>query len=113
MTKMFDFRTNREKRQGWWLEERATIPCILPMDGLIAVFRRRDIEAFMDQTYPHAIVGNGNKVWYFHEGRDREIAEVDGAEDRIICNPQVLTQHFMKPRQSTSDSPKSAARAQS
>lgn len=89
-----DFRTHFERKKGWWIEERATIPCILPKDGLLAVFRRSDIEEFMDKTYPHKKRSDSEKVWYFNETRDREIAEIDG--DRIACNPQVLLEHFMK-----------------
>jgi len=91
-----DIRTRWEIKRGWWVEERATVPCALPKDGLVVVFRREDVEEFMDKTYPHDTYrDNYQKVWYFNETRDREIAEVD-AEGRICCNPQVLLQHFMK-----------------
>lgn len=90
---MIDLRTPHEKRKGWWIEERATIPCALPKDGLIVVFRREDIEDFMDRTYPFETF-RGQKIWFFNSTKDREIAEVD-CENRISCNPQVLLKHFM------------------
>ncbi len=91
---MIDIRTRYEKKKGWWIEERATVPCALPADGLIVVFRREDVEVLMDATYPHAR-RRGGKVWWFNESRDREIAEID-CENRISANPQVLWSHFMK-----------------
>lgn len=90
---MLDIRTNYEKRKGWWIEERCMFPNALPKDGLIIVFRREDIEVLMDADYPHKTF-NGQKVWYFNETRDREIAELD-ENNRICCNPQVLYRHFL------------------
>jgi hypothetical protein len=87
-----DFRTYFERKRGWWIETRATVPCILPVDGLLAVFRAIDVEAIMDANYPHGQDGH-RKVWWFHEGKDREIAELDG--DRVYANPQVLWDHFL------------------
>lgn len=91
---MKDIRTHFEKRRGWWVEERATVPCAVPADGGVVAFQREDIEKFMDETYPHAGTGI-RKVWYFNETRDREIADCD-ANDRVICNPQVLWRHYMR-----------------
>ena len=91
---MEDIRTYFEKKKGWWIEERAIFPCILPKDGLVVVFKRSDIESIMDSNYPNRGQGFG-KYWFFNETRDREIAEVD-AEDRIVCNPRVLWDHFLR-----------------
>ena len=91
---MIDIRTSSEKRRGWWIEERSTIPCAVAKDGLIVAFRREDAEAIMDKYYPYVGQGFG-KYWYFNKSRDREIAEVD-AEDRIIANPRILWDHFLK-----------------
>lgn len=91
---MEDLRTWYEKKKGWWIEERATIPCALPKDGLIVVFRRADVEKLMDEKYPHHGCGEG-KVWYFNSTLDREIAEID-VEGRVCANPTVLLKHFMR-----------------
>lgn len=90
---MQDFRTNFEKKKGWWVETRATVPCILPADGQVVAFKRADIEKLMNEKYPYADTPCG-RVWYFNKTRDREIAEIDG--DRIVCNPQVLWEYFLK-----------------
>lgn len=90
---MTDFRTYTERKQGWWVETRSTIPCILPKDGLLAVFLLKDVEQLMDSKYPVAVF-NGQKVWFFNSTRDREIAEQDG--DRVYANPQVLTTHYLR-----------------
>lgn len=87
-----DIRTYRQRKLGWWIEERATVHCILPKDGLVAVFRREDVETLMDKTYPHAYRGQ-EKVWFFNDSYDREIAETE--DDRVVANPQVLWQHFL------------------
>lgn len=87
-----DFRTRGEIAKGYWVEERSTIPCILPKDGLLAIFQRKDIEAFLDKTYP-GIERYGERVWFFNSSRDREIAETQWK--RVYANPQVLLQHFM------------------
>lgn len=89
---MLDFRTSSEKKAGWWQETRATVPCILPRDGQLAVFQRKDVENIMDEKYPHS--KQQNKIWWFNETKDREIAECD--DDRIYANPQVLWTHFME-----------------
>lgn len=89
---MNDFRDHFEKKRGWWLEERATVPCIIPKDGLLAVFRREDVETMMDNKYPHGNNGS-TKVWWFNDTKDREIAEVENG--RVYANPQVLWEHFM------------------
>lgn len=91
-----DIRTSWERKHGWWIEERATVPCALPEDGLIVVFRREDVEAIIDAWYPHTRAGD-DKIWYFNETRDREIAEID-TEGRISANPHVLLAHFMRAR---------------
>lgn len=88
-----DFRTHIEKKRGFWVEERSSVPCILPADGQLAIFLAKDIEALMDATYPFEIRNGLDKVWYFNTTKDREIAEADG--DRIYCNPQVLLQHYL------------------
>lgn len=98
MADKIDIRTYYERKKGWWIEERATVHCVLPKDGLLAVFRREDIEELMDREYPHVTRPNNEKVWYFNETRDREIAEID-PDNRIACNPQVLLEHFMKREQ--------------
>jgi hypothetical protein len=83
-----EIRTRSEIRKGWWLEQRYSVVCALPPDGLIVVFRRKDVEAIFDEIYPHR--GSGfNKVWYFNASRDREIAEID-ADGRVCANPQAL-----------------------
>lgn len=90
---MLDFRTYFEKKKGFWVEEKATVPCILPADGQLAIFLLEDIQALMNQTYPLEVRGD-EIVWFFNETRDREIAETDG--DRVYCNPQVLLKHYMR-----------------
>jgi hypothetical protein len=90
---MTDFRTSREIAKGWVYEPRATVPCILPSDGLLAVFRLKDVEAVLNANYPKR-GGAGNARWYFNDSYDREIADQDG--DRVYANPQVLWQHFMQ-----------------
>lgn len=90
---MIDFRSHFEVKKGWWIEERSSVPCILPADGLLAVFRTRDVEPLMDQKYPHQKYP-GRKVWWFNETKDREIAE-DLGDGRIYANPQVLMEHFL------------------
>lgn len=91
---MQDIRTHFEKKKGWWIEERSTVPCALPADGQVVAFRRVDIEKLMDEKYPSHTYANSEKVWYFNETRDREIAETQ--DDRIVCNPQVLWEHYLK-----------------
>lgn len=89
-----DLRTRGEIRAGWWIEERASVLCALPKDGLIVVFKREDVEAILDAAYPH--IGQGDrKVWFFNNSKDREIAEID-SEGRISANPQVLWEHFIR-----------------
>ena len=91
---MDDLRTYLECKKGWWIEGRATVSCAVSKDGLIVVFKRSEIEKFMDETFPHK--GKGyNKVWYFNSFLDREIAEID-VENRISANPQVLWKHFLQ-----------------
>lgn len=90
---MTDFRTYRERKQGWWVETRSSIPCILPKDGLLAVFQLKDVQELLDTNYPYTIV-NKQRVWFFNSTRDREIAEQDG--DRVYANPQVLTTHYLR-----------------
>jgi len=92
-----DFRTHFEKKKGWWVEENATISCILPKDGLLAVFLRDEAEVVMDANYPFKVF-NGRKHWYFNDTYDRECAEEDhdGTYARIAANPQVLYSHFLK-----------------
>lgn len=87
-----DFRTYREKKSGWWIEERSSVPCILPKDGLLAVFLLKDVEALMDNHYPSKGKGQ-EKRWFFNETFDREIAEI--MDDRVYANPQVLYYHFL------------------
>lgn len=92
---MEDIRTHFERKNGWWMEPNSRVPCALPKDGLLAVFRLADVEKVLDEHYPHRTFKNGGgKVWYFNETRDREIAETD-AEGRVCANPQVLWEHFM------------------
>lgn len=91
---MKDIRTHYERKKGWWLETRSTIPCALPPDGLIVVFRREDAEELMDRLYPHEVI-RGEKVWFFNSTKDREIAEID-VEGRISANPNVLWEHFLR-----------------
>ena len=76
-----------EKKHGWWVEEKATIPCKLPKDGALAVFNLTDCEEVLNGNYP-----KGDGVWYFNDTKDREIAELRGNE--VFCNPQVLWRHF-------------------
>ena len=87
-----DLRSRSERRRGWWIETRATVPCILPQDGTLTVFRLTDVESTLDANYPHHIEPN-RKVWYFNSSRDREIAESDGP--RVYANPRVLWTHFL------------------
>lgn len=92
---MIDIRTNTQKRRGWWVEARATVPTAVSKDGLIVTFRRSDVEATLDSHYTWDVFQRGarDKVWYFNSTRDRECAEMDG--DIIYANPQVLFVHFM------------------
>lgn len=89
---MTDFRTTTEKRRGFWIEERSKVPCILPKDGLLAIFKLGDVEKLMDEKYPHKGKGE-NKKWYFNDTFDREIAEI--MEGRVYANPQVLWEHYL------------------
>lgn len=91
---MIDFRSHFEVKKGWWIEERSSVPCILPADGLLAVFRTGDVETLMDSKYPHQRYSANHKVWWFNETKDREIAE-DLGDGRIYANPQVLTEHYL------------------
>lgn len=95
-----DIRTYAQKRAGWWMEKYSRVPCAFIDDGLLCAFRRVDIEALMDRTYPHIRRG-GMKIWYFNETKDREIADMDlavvpGEVQQIICNPQVYWQHYQE-----------------
>lgn len=84
-----------EKKNGWWIETRSTVPCKVSKDGLVVIFNACDIELFMDCMYPEDTYrDNYTKVWYFNETRDREIAEKDG--DYIVANPCVLWDNFLK-----------------
>jgi len=85
--------SHMQRKNGWWFEERATVQCALPADGLVVVFNRVDVEATLDLHYPHAR-RNGEKVWWFNTTKDREIAESDG--DIITANPRILWDHFMQ-----------------
>lgn len=91
---MHDFRTSTEKRRGFWVEKRSSVPCILPKDGQLAIFLRKDVEALMDEKYPHLRFAD-RKVWWFNSTKDREIAEAAQGEDRIYANPQVLWEHYL------------------
>lgn len=91
---MIDFRTTLERRKGWWIEERSTVPCILPPDGLLAVFRTQDVLQILNAYYPWFYNDKwGNRHWYFNETKDREIAEQDA--ERVLANPCVLWDHFL------------------
>jgi hypothetical protein len=92
-TAKVDIRTYFERRRGWWIEERCPISNCLPKDGLLVFFRRVDIEPLLDAKYPFCKGDFNQKVWYFNETRDREIAEVD-ADGRVSCNPQILWELF-------------------
>lgn len=92
-----DFRSSFERRNGWWIEKRSTVPCILPKDGLLAVFLRKDVEALLDANYPHSTEPT-RKVWWFNDTKDREIAETD--DGRVYANPQVLLTHYLIHQQS-------------
>lgn len=87
-----DFRTSLEIKKGWWIEERATVPCILPADGLLAVFRLVDVELLLDSNYPW-VKERYRKVWFFNGSKDREIAE--SSNDRVYANPQILWRHYL------------------
>ena len=90
-----DFPTYQEKKRGWWTETRATVPCILPADGQLAVFKLSDVEKLMDEKYPHKGTGE-NKKWYFNSTYDREIAEI--MDGRVYATPNVLWEHYLPPR---------------
>lgn len=90
---MPEIRTRGEIKHGWWIETRATIPCAVDKEGFLAIFFRADAEKLMDECYPHE-VRRGQKIWWFNDTFDREIAEVD-ADNRIVTNVQVLLRHFM------------------
>jgi len=92
---MVDFRTHSEKQRGWWIEERSGVPCILPKDGQLAVFRIEDVKILMDEKYPYEDI-DGERHWYFNKTRDREIAETIGG--RVYANPQVLWEHYLVKR---------------
>lgn len=91
---MIDFRSYPETKRGWWIETRSSVPCILPADGLLAVFRTSDVETLMDEKYPHKRYSDSRKVWWFNGTKDREIAE-DIGDGRIYANPQVLLEHYL------------------
>ena len=81
-------------RQGFWVETRATVPCVVWPDGLLVAFRLADVESVLAQ-YPKGIGSeSGEPVWFFNSSRDRVIAEQHG--DEVVANPQLLLQHFIK-----------------
>lgn len=88
-----DLRDSFKKRKGWWMEEKSTVPAMLPPDGLIVWFRRSDVETLMDSKYPHKIE-KSRKVWYFNDTYDREIAETD--DEFVVANPCVLWDHYLQ-----------------
>lgn len=90
---MEDFRTRRERLKGYWLEEKASVPCIVTADGLLVIFRFKDVVNHLKMVYPHTM-RNGQIVWHFNGSKDREVAEQDG--DRVYANPRVLWEQFMK-----------------
>lgn len=75
-----------EKKHGFRLEQHNGVEYAVLPDGLIIIFDLQDIEAILNKHYP-----KGNKVWFFNESKDREIAEKRG--NRVYCNPQVLWRH--------------------
>jgi hypothetical protein len=93
-----DFRTHFETKRGFWIEERSSIPCILPKDGQLAIFRRSEAEEVLNKNYPYRDYNGGeDRIWFFNATRDREIANTEGLSDgRVYCNPQVLWEHFLK-----------------
>lgn len=93
-----DIRTPSQKRAGWWMEPKSRVPCAFTEDGLLCAFRRSDIEALMDRKYPHELIGS-QKVWFFNETKDREIADMERTKDphgQILCNPQVYWTHYQE-----------------
>lgn len=74
----------REQKKGWWIDSTKPISCAVMPDGLLVVYDRTEIEAYLDSKYPHE---GEPKVWFFNKSRDREIAEVDG--NRVYANPRV------------------------
>lgn len=84
----------RESRKGYWMEKRATIPCMVWPDGLLVAFRIEDAKPTLDGAYPFVDTPSG-RVWYFNDSLDREIAEERGYQGRIIANPQILWTHFL------------------
>ena len=80
--------TYPEKKNGWWLETKATIECAVSKDGGVVKFRLVDVQETLNKHYPH-----DNKVWWFNDSQDREIAERHGVF--VIANPQVLWRHFL------------------
>jgi hypothetical protein len=82
--------TWQEKKHGWWIETKATVPCKVSQDGQVVVFDLADVQASLDAEYPH-----DDKVWWFNEIKDREVAERRGKE--VFANPQVLWRHFLPP----------------
>ena len=75
-----------ERKHGFRLETHNGVEYAVLPDGLLIIFNLQDIEAILNKHYP-----KGNKVWFFNESKDREIAEKRG--DRVYCNPQVLWRH--------------------
>lgn len=81
--------SRRQLAKGWRLEKCDGIIYGIGPDGLTIHFTPDDIVGLLDKNYPH-----DDRVWWFNETRDREIAEKFNSE--IVCNPQVLYQNFSR-----------------
>lgn len=65
------------------------IDCLCDNEGLSYRFKLSDVEPYLEK-YP-----KGNKVWYFNETKDREIAEIMPTDrDQITVNPRFISSNF-------------------
>jgi len=90
----YDMRTPQEIRQGFWMEPRSIVPCMVTKDGQLVIFELVYVKELMDHYYPYS---RTERAWYFNETRDRQIAEIDWG--RVYANPQVLYTHYLLPRE--------------
>lgn len=82
-----------ERKAGWWVEEKALLPCAVSKDGQLIKLMKEDALGFMMSHYPHGHRDGAIRVWYFNDAKDREIAEMIG--DEIFANPRVLWDHLL------------------
>ena len=80
-------RLSHGEKKYWITCRVGIIDAAVSKDGLMFMFDQKDIQDALGK-YPR-----GNKVWYFNESRDREIAEL-GYDSRVTVNPQFVYQNY-------------------